>query len=95
MRLMTFMDSYPTIPGPLKPSGPIFSQVKILKIMDIYHLQVAKFVFKSMNLITPLNFRDWFKLNHELHAHKTNFNIVDNTSTKNYSYLWSKQQTMG
>ena len=22
MRLMTFMDSYPTIPGPLKPSGP-------------------------------------------------------------------------
>ena len=84
MRLMTFMDSYPTIPGPLKPSGPIFSQLKTLKVMDIYHLQVAKFVFKSMNLITPLNFYDWFKLNHELHAHKTraNFNIADNTTTK-------------
>ena len=27
----------------------------------------------------------WFKLNHELHAHKTraNFNIADNTTTKN------------
>ena len=65
MRLMTFMDSYP-IPGPLQPSGPIFSQLETLKVMDIYHLQVAKFVFKSMNLITPLNFHDWFKLNHEL-----------------------------
>ena len=85
MRLMTFMDSYPSIPGPLQPSGPIFSQLKTLKVVDIYHLQVAKFVFKSMNLITPLNFHDWFKLNHELHAHKTraNFNIADNTSTKN------------
>ena len=52
--------------------------------MDIYHLQVATFVFKSMNLITPLNFHDWFKLNHELHAHKTraNFNIAHNTTTK-------------
>ena len=36
MQLMTFMDSYPTIPGPLKPSGPIFSQLKTLKVMDIY-----------------------------------------------------------
>ena len=54
MRLMTFMDSYPSIPGPLQPSGPIFSQLKTLKVMDIYHLQVAKFVFKSMNLITWL-----------------------------------------
>ena len=58
MRLMTFMDSYPTIPGPLKTSGPIFFQLKTLKVMDIYHLQVATFVFKSMNLITPLNFHD-------------------------------------
>ena len=30
MRLMTFMDSYPSIPGPLQPSGPIFSQLKTL-----------------------------------------------------------------
>ena len=98
MRLMTFMDSYPSIPGPLQPSGPIFSQLKTLKVMDIYHLQVAKFVFKSMNLITPLNFQDWFKLNHELHAHKTraNFNIAEyyyrkfiHTSGRN-NKLWVK-----
>ena len=51
----------------------------------IYHLQVAKFVFKSINYITPLNFHDWFKLNHELHALKTraNFNIAENTTIKN------------
>ena len=98
MRLMPFMDSYPTIPGPLKPSGPIFSQLKILKVMDIlYHLQVAIFVFKSVNLITPSNFHDWFKLNHELHAHKTRAKsvlliiLLQNI----YSYLWLKQQTMG
>ena len=69
MRLMTFMDSYPSIPGPLQPSGPIFSQLKTFKAMDIYHLQVTKFVFKSINYITPQNFHNWFKLNHELHAH--------------------------
>ena len=84
MRQMTFMGSYPSsIPGPLQPSGRIFSQLKTLNVMDMYHLQVAKFVFKSMNLITSLNYHDWFKLNHELHAHKTraNFNIADNTTT--------------
>ena len=36
MLLMTFMDSYPSIPGPLQPSGPILSQLKTLKVMDIY-----------------------------------------------------------
>ena len=35
MLLMTFMDSYPSIPGPLQPSGSIFSQLKTLKVMDI------------------------------------------------------------
>ena len=85
MRLMTYKDSYPIIPGPLLPSGPIFYQLKTLKVVDIYHLQVAKFVFKSMNLTTPLNIKEWFKLNHESHDHKTraNFNIADNTNTKN------------
>ena len=36
MRLIKFMDSYPSIPGPLQPSGPIFSQLKTLKVIDIY-----------------------------------------------------------
>ena len=54
MRLMTVMDSYPSIPGPLQPSAPIFSQLKTLKVMDIYHLQVAKLVFKLVNLITSI-----------------------------------------
>ena len=55
---MTYKDSYPIIPGPLLPSGPIFYQLKTLKVVDIYHSQVAKFVFKSMNLTTPLNFKE-------------------------------------
>ena len=31
MRLMTYKDSYPIIPVPLLPSGPIFYQLKTLK----------------------------------------------------------------
>ena len=70
--------------------------MKTLKVMDIYHLQVAKFVFKLINYITPLNFHDWFKLNHELHAHKTraNFNIAENTTTKKFIYTYGQNNKL-
>ena len=44
MRLLTFNDVYPSIPGPLSPTAPIFAKLNALKVDDIYNHQVSKFV---------------------------------------------------
>ena len=41
-RVMTY-DVFPTIPGPLRPTDPIFVKLNSLKVEDIYKYQVAKF----------------------------------------------------
>ena len=69
MRLMTYNDVFPTIPGPLRPMDPIFVKLISLKVEDIYKYQVAKFVFKCLNQITPVQFHDWYKLNHQIHGY--------------------------
>ena len=56
LRLMTYNDVYPTVPGPLISSVPIFVKLGILKITDIYKYQVSKFIFKCINKLAPLNF---------------------------------------
>ena len=47
--MITFNDNYPPIPGPLAHMPPLFHKLKMLKIYDIYKLQVGKFVFVSVN----------------------------------------------
>ena len=44
MRLVTFNDVFPSIPGPLRPTDPIFVTLCCMKVEDIYKYQVAKFV---------------------------------------------------
>ena len=53
VRLMTFNDVFPTTPGPLRPTEPIFVKLNFLKVEDIYKYQVSKFVFKCVNRTTP------------------------------------------
>ena len=85
MRMMTFNDQFPVVPGPLNPSGPIFARLEILKVYDLHKFQIAKFIFKSINKLTPVNFHYWFKFNHEVHDYRTrsNFNVNDNTAVNN------------
>ena len=45
MRLVTFNDVFPSIPGPLRPTDPIFVTLCCMKVEDIHKYQVAKFVF--------------------------------------------------
>ena len=82
---MTFNDGFPLIPGPLSPTDPIFIKLNFMKVEDIYKYQVSKFVFKSLNQTSPLQFHNWFKLNHEKYMHRTrsNFNTTDGTIIKN------------
>ena len=52
MRLMTFNDEFPAIPGPLRSADPIFIKMNSMKVEEIYKFQVAKFVFKPNHTCT-------------------------------------------
>ena len=53
--IMTFNDVFPSITG---PTDPIFVTLCCMKVEDIYKYQVAKFVFKCLHTITPVQFHN-------------------------------------
>ena len=75
---MTYKDQYPQIPGPRNPSDPIFVELGILKVKDVFKLQVSKFIYDSLSFNTPSIFWNWFILNHTLHT----YNTTSNTNIK-------------
>ena len=85
MRLMTFNDEFPAIPGPLRSADPIFIKMNSMKVEEIYKFQVAKFVFKCLNQTTPVQFHNWYKLNQLLHVHHTrsNYNVSNKAVINN------------
>ena len=97
LRLMTYNDVYPTVPGPLISSVPIFVKLGILKITDIYKYQVSKFIFKCINKLAPLNFQSWFNINHTRHGHRTrlNMNIVDGNKVNNLFIPFARTTNYG
>ena len=85
IRLMSNKDQFPAIPGPLYPTSGLFSELSLLKIKDIFTLQISKFIHKCINFDIISNFNNWFKLNCETHSYQTrsNFNHSNNSSTNN------------
>ena len=79
---MTYKDQYPKIPGPLNPTDPIFVALDILKVQDVFKLQVSKFIFDCLSYNTPEIFWDWFTLNHTVHSYNTISNTVVNINDK-------------
>jgi len=67
VRMMTCNDRYPEVPGPLPASDPIFKKLEILKIEDVFKLQVTKFIYACLLHNTPSIFLDWFVLNNTVH----------------------------
>ena len=55
IRAMTFSE-------PTAHSSPLFSDLKILKVGDIYQLHISSFVFECHNDIAPAHFRDFSDL---------------------------------
>ena len=45
IQVITFNDKLPLVPGPLHPANPLFYEMEILKIYDVFKLQLAKFIF--------------------------------------------------
>ena len=57
--------------GPLPHADPLFKKTEILKFEDIYKLNIAKFVYKTLCEESPSVFSDWFIYTHDIHLHAT------------------------
>ena len=77
IRIITHNNTLPLVPGPLHQTNNLFYQLKILKIEDIFKLQVSKFIFDCLNFNTPVIFHNWFTLRCTIHNHSTRSTIID------------------
>ena len=83
IRLISNKDKRPVMPGHLASSNPMFFKLEILEVKDIFTLQISKFIYRCLNLDTPDNFHEWFKLNCVSHPYNTRSNFIDiNTIVK-------------
>ncbi len=78
VRAMTGNRWYQTYgnPGPLATSDPLFQELEILKIGDIYKLNVAKFIFSCLSHLNHPKFWTWFKINADDHALKSSTTVL-------------------
>ena len=97
VRLMTYKDQFPAIPGPLHPSNPLFLKLGLLKVKDIFFLQISKFIHKCINSNIIGNFDQWFKLKIDFHIHKTRANYSNSLqeSTNNLSIPFGRTTHCG
>ena len=64
MRAITFI-------GPIAHISPLFLDLQILKLEDIYCLYISFFAYECVNDIAPVHFRDYFTQISELHQYNT------------------------
>ena len=51
------------------PSSTVFASLKILKLKVTIHQDILKFVFKSLNHLSPPHFHNYFEFNNTIHFH--------------------------
>ena len=73
VRMATYKDGYPLLPGPLSHTPPLFHKLGFLNIFDIFKLQLGKLVFESTNGIGPSNNVLKFIRISETHCHNTRY----------------------
>ena len=94
LRIIT-NDVFPSVPGPLYPTDPLFYKLEVLKIQDVFKLQVSKFIFNCLQLNTPTIFQNWFKLNYTIHNHTTRstFFYINNEIISNNLFILNARTT--
>ena len=65
VRMITFSDRRQNDYSFL-PSDPLFLKMGIIKIYDIFKLNVSKFIFKCLNKTNPANFHSWYILSSQV-----------------------------
>ena len=56
---------------PTVPSTPFFHSLKILKLEDVFHLDLLIFVYKAIHNISPIYFHDYFTPDSSVHRFGT------------------------
>ena len=69
VRLVTFSD-------PISHSLPIFKELEVLTIFEVFKVETSKFVFESLNHMNPHQFHDFF-------TYPSNARNTTNTRNKN------------
>ena len=64
-------------PSDTTPSILVFSKLGVLKVQDVFKLQVSKFIFNCLQLNTPTIFHNWFRLNYTIHNYNTRSTFFD------------------
>ena len=64
IRAITFNDSF-------SPSEPLFLKLGLLKLDDIFMLQLASFVYACINRLAPPVFDNYFNYISNIHDHST------------------------
>ena len=63
---------------PLPASEPLFKKLKILKISDVFILNISKFIFLTLLGQSPAIFSSWFTLSNSIHNHATTSTTIIN-----------------
>ena len=93
VRMMNFKDQFPKLTGRLNSSNPLFVELGILKVSDVFTLQVSKFIFDCLTHNTPRIFWNWFILNHNVHDFGTRSNCDINVNVNNMFEIESVTET--
>ena len=57
--------------GPRVHSSPLFTELKIMKLDQIFKLRLMQFIYDSLNGFSPIKFNLWFKKSTDLHTYST------------------------
>ena len=63
---------------PLPASEPLFKTLGILKLSDIFILNISKFIFLTLSGESPAIFTSWFTLSNSIHTHATRSTTIIN-----------------
>ena len=81
VRILTgsqYFQIYGEVAGPLPASEPLFKRLEILKLNDIFKLNIANFVYATLSNESPPIFSDWFTYTNSVHAYSTTSSTVVN-----------------
>ena len=79
----------------MSPSLPIFNDLKLLRLSDIFELRLLTFVFESVNKTSPDCFHNFFLFNSSVHQYSTRqASHGDLYLTKKQPSVWSKIVTL-
>ena len=80
--MATFNDSYPTVPGPLVHTPPLFHKLRLLTIYEIFKLQLGKLIYESINNLGPtknvINFTDISDIHYQYTRYASRGNLYTN-----------------